>query len=139
MDNGKPHIRILFVDDSDYVLQSLRRMLWDIKDICDLEFADAGEQALALHRKHHFDVIVADLQMPAMNGWELLNAARSVYTGVRCFILTGAAGPADAAKARELGYGLIEKPCSPESLKTSIFARNDLGLDSGPRQEREGS
>ncbi len=139
MNNEKRHIRILFVDDSDYVLQSLERMLWSLKDICDLAFANAGAQALALHRKHHFDVIVSDLEMPIMNGWELLHAAQSAYRGLRCFILSGDPAPAFVAKASERGYGLIEKPCSAASLQAAIFGGKDEGHDSSPRQEGEGS
>ena len=130
-------IRVLFVDDSDYVLQSLRRMLWDLNGVCDMEFAGDGAQALALHRQHRFDVIVADLQMPAMNGWELLEGARRADPAVRCFVLSGNPSPADDAKSVGLGYGVIEKPCSAESLKAAIFGGSDEGPVSGPRKERE--
>ncbi len=139
MDNAKQRLRILFVDDSDYVLQSIQRMLWSLQDSCDLAFVDAGTQALALHREHPFDVIVSDLQMPIMNGWELLHAARRAYPGVRCFILSGDPAPAVVAKAVELGYGLIEKPCSAAFLKAAIFGGKDEGGVAGPREEGEGS
>jgi CheY-like chemotaxis protein len=110
-------------------------MLWDLKDVCDPEFAGDGARALALHRQRRFDVIVADLQMPMMNGWELLKAAHSAYPAVRCFVLTGDPSPADFAKAIELDYGLIEKPCSPETLKSAIFGGQDKPCASSPRKE----
>ena len=130
-------LRVLFVDDSDYVLQSLRRMLWELRDVCDMEFAGEGAQALALHRQRRFDVIVVDLQMPVMDGWELLEGVRSADPAVRCFVLAGNPSPADVTKAVGLGYGLIEKPCSPVSLKAAIFGRSNEGRDSVPRREGE--
>ncbi len=131
--NSDSRIGVLFVDDSEYVLQSLRRMLWDLQDVCRMEFVGNGALALALLGQSPFDVIVADLQMPVMGGWELLDGVRCSHPAMRCFILAGDPSPADVAKAAARGYGLIAKPCSTETLKAALFGGQTAEHASAPR------
>ena len=64
--------RILFVDDEEFIVSGLRRMLRRQRDEWDMHFVLSAEQALQCMSERPFDVIVTDMQMPGMNGAELL-------------------------------------------------------------------
>ena len=60
--------RIVFVDDEPNLLAGLRRMLRIKRDVWDTQFAESGQQALALMAEQPFDVVVSDMRMPGMDG-----------------------------------------------------------------------
>ena len=64
--------RILFVDDEEMVLQGLKRMLRSCRDEWEMVFVESGAKALDAMAQSPFDVVVADMRMPVMNGAELL-------------------------------------------------------------------
>ncbi|MFX1454272.1 MAG: chemotaxis-specific protein-glutamate methyltransferase CheB [Promethearchaeota archaeon] len=63
-------INVLVADDSAYLRKSIADILKDHELINVLEFAKNGEEAVALTKKIHPDVLVLDLVMPKMNGLE---------------------------------------------------------------------
>jgi two-component system, sensor histidine kinase and response regulator len=69
------HPKILIVDDRPENLFSLRAILEE--DDFDIIEANCGETALQMAREHHFALIISDVQMPEMNGFQLLEALRS--------------------------------------------------------------
>ena len=62
-------LSILIVDDSSIIRNGLRRELGDLG--FNVKTADEGRQALALVGDHHFDLIISDIEMPFMDGFEL--------------------------------------------------------------------
>lgn len=118
MDNKK---YILFVDDEPRIINGLKRMLNHMKKDWDMQFVSSGKEALKLMGETTFDVLVSDMRMPEMNGAELLKQVKQLYPQTICFILSGfsdlkmilkTVGPADQ---------FLNKPCSPETLKTAIL------------------
>jgi two-component system, sensor histidine kinase and response regulator len=69
------HPKILIVDDRPENLFSLRAILEE--DDLDIIEADCGEKALQLTAEHDFALIITDVQMPEMNGFQLLEELRS--------------------------------------------------------------
>ena len=116
--NGTGKRKILFVDDSDYVLQSIERMLEDMRGDWDMRFAGSAQAALALVQERFFDVVVSDLKMPGMSGVEVLKTVRQLHPETACFILSGDPDNEDVRKCVAEGYRLMEKPCTPEMLRT---------------------
>jgi response regulator RpfG family c-di-GMP phosphodiesterase len=120
--------RILFVDDDPKVLEGYQR---NLRKRFSIETAPSAEQALKLlSEREPYAVIVADMQMPAMNGIEfLVQAQRHAPDSVRV-MLTGNADQKTAAEAVNLGhiYQFLRKPCPPEMLATA--------LDNAIRQHR---
>ncbi|MDP8241086.1 MAG: response regulator [Candidatus Hatepunaea meridiana] len=70
---------ILFVDDEPNILSSLRRMLFSMGSEWEIAFANSGEEALRKLAVETFDVIVSDLSMPEMNGFQLLTKVKKRY------------------------------------------------------------
>ena len=78
---------VLFVDDEEKVLASLRRGLLD--EPYDALFANSGEQALEVLQQNPVDVIVTDMRMPEMNGLELLRMVKEKHPHVIRMVLSG--------------------------------------------------
>lgn len=112
--------RILFVDDDPNVLEAYQRNLR--KRYC-IETAINGEQGLKLiSQRESYAVIVADMQMPVMNGIEfLVQAQRRSPNSVRV-MLTGNVDQTTAVEAVNQGhvYQFLSKPCSPEMLASAL-------------------
>ena len=70
MTENKPHI--LFVDDESFILQGLKRGMRRHRNIWHMSFANSGMEALEIASKGRVDIIVSDMQMPQMDGAELL-------------------------------------------------------------------
>lgn len=71
---ASPAAKILLVDDQQSSLLLLRELL---QDLATLHFATNGLAALDLARKHHPELIVLDIEMPGMNGFEVCRALKA--------------------------------------------------------------
>lgn len=72
-------LRILLVDDDSFALRVLRHILYGL-GVGKIEEAFNGEAAIDLLNKGEFDILVTDVEMPKMNGLELLKNIRSGKT-----------------------------------------------------------
>jgi CheY-like chemotaxis protein len=79
--------RILFVDDESMVLDGLRRVSRPMGGECDMAFVDSGEKAQEIMGRLPFDVVIADMRMPRMNGAELLDEVWKRFPKTVWFIL----------------------------------------------------
>ena len=114
--------KILCVDDELNILLALQRQL---RKEFHVEGALGAEQALAaIGRDGPFAVIVSDLQMPGMNGLELLGKARELSPDTVRVMLTGQAdlNTAIAAVNQNSIFRFLTKPCSAEELAATLQA-----------------
>jgi DNA-binding NarL/FixJ family response regulator len=65
-----PSINVLLVDDHNIVRQGLKALLTSEGDISVVAEAQTGREAVKLTAKLHPDVVIMDLAMPLLNGWE---------------------------------------------------------------------
>lgn len=118
--------KILFVDDEPNVLDAYQRSL---RKRFTIDTALSGDAGLALlTQRGPYAVIVADMQMPGMNGVEFLTLARQRAPDSVRLMLTGNADQKTAVEAVNKGhvYQFLNKPCPPEMLV--------LALDNSIRQ-----
>jgi len=113
--------RILAVDDSP----SMREMVRIALDSAGFEVAQAvdGQQALALARQSCFDLVLSDVNMPEMNGIELIRALRAetAYRHTPILMLTTEASPERKREGKEAGAtGWIVKPFDPAQLVATM-------------------
>jgi CheY-like chemotaxis protein len=73
---GKPLRRVLVVDDNPDVLRLFTRMLHVCDDTLSVATAASGEQALEELHSKPFDLVLLDVVMPGMDGWEVLERLR---------------------------------------------------------------
>lgn len=123
---------ILFVDDEPKVLNGLERMLLPYGDLWDTEFAPSGPAALKTLETSNFDVIVADMRMPGMNGAALLKEVACLYPQMVRLILSGTWEQDLRMQAAMVAHQYLSKPCDPELLKATLdraFALRDVLIE----------
>jgi len=119
---------ILFVDDEPLVLQGLQRMLRPMRNEWEMEFATGGPAALERMAQASFDVVVADMRMPGMNGVELLNEVLKRHPQTVRLILSGHADEELIMKCVGITHQYLSKPCDPEALKAAVNRAFTVGV-----------
>jgi HD-like signal output (HDOD) protein/CheY-like chemotaxis protein len=119
--------RILFVDDEIMVLQGLQRMLHAFRNEWDMMFVESGAKALELMAQAPFDVVVADMRMPEMDGVELLKEVMQRYPQTMRLILSGYSDESLILKSVGVMHQYLTKPCSPDVLKAVVQRAYTLG------------
>ena len=79
--------RILFVDDETQILRSITRLFMDTE--YEVLTAESGADALDLLEVEQVDVIVSDMKMPKMTGYELLSQVKKRFPNIVRIILSG--------------------------------------------------
>lgn len=113
----KSQTRVLVVDDAPDVLEMFGVMLR--LSGYEVEVAASAAEALAHASAARFDVIVSDIGMPEMSGYELAKRLREMpgYTETPMIAVTGYAMYKDQAAALESGFNAhLSKPVNPTTL-----------------------
>jgi two-component system cell cycle response regulator DivK len=103
--------------------------------------AATGPEALAKALSLKPDVLLLDLSLPGLDGWEITRRLRLDVEGrqLRIIALTAHATPAPLARAREAGCDLVlTKPCQPDALVEAVQAQVALRARSSDRLRVEG-
>lgn len=100
---------LLIVEDEEGLKKVLRDLL---KKTCPrIEVASNGKEALEVIQKGEIDVVVSDLNMPIMNGLELLKNVREAGLEIPFIVLTGYGDKEKAIQALRLGAtDFLDKP-----------------------------
>ncbi|MCM1367364.1 MAG: response regulator transcription factor [Roseburia sp.] len=113
-------IKILMVDDDKNICQLLS--LYLDKDGFDAEFCFNGEDALSKLRDRKYDVVLLDVMMPGIDGFETLSALRK-FSNVPVIMLSARGEPLDKISGLERGADdYITKPFEPQELIARIRA-----------------
>jgi len=73
----KPKPKILWVDDDDFIRQ-IGQEMFEIMGY-QIDVAEGGEHALAMLASEHYDILLSDIGMPNMNGWQLMKTVDDLY------------------------------------------------------------
>jgi putative nucleotidyltransferase with HDIG domain len=119
-------IRILFVDDETNVLQGMRRTLHGMRQEWSMEFSSSGAAALEELAKTPADVIVSDMRMPGMDGWQLLAEVKKLYPQMVRLVLSGHADPGSIMRSVGVVHQYLAKPCESAALKAAILRTHRL-------------
>jgi len=112
---------LLIVDDSavsrSIVIKSLPPE-WDVA----ITRASNGSEALVALGLHHHAVVLLDLNMPVMDGYEFLEAVqRSEHAKPIVIVLSGDVQPRAQAQVRQLGAsGFVKKPIRAQSIREAL-------------------
>ena len=112
-------ISILIVDDERYVRDSLHQ--WFIDDGYEVSCAKSARDALSMMTGDSYDIILADIKMPGMDGIELNRRIQMLNDDAVVIIMTAFASVDTAVQALKDGaYDYITKPFDPEDLSRLI-------------------
>ncbi len=116
--------RVLVVEDEEIV----REMLATTLRLAGHEVTEvaSGEEALQALTERRFDVVVTDIAMPGVSGWEVASAAREREEPIPVIFVTGWAASVDRNRARKMGVRrILAKPTTTEELLEAV--REALG------------
>lgn len=112
-------ISILIVDDEETVRDSLYN--WFLEDGYHVECAENAKKALAMMESGHFDIVLADIKMPGMDGLEMLRRIKSLKRDTMVIVMTAFATVNTAVKALKDGaFDYVTKPFDPDDLSHLI-------------------
>jgi putative nucleotidyltransferase with HDIG domain len=118
--------RILFVDDEPRILEGLQRMLHPLRAVWDVAFASSGQEALERLANAPRDVLVTDIQMPGMNGIELLSRVIEQYPFMVRMVLSGTADQDLTLRSVTLAHQYLLKPCNAGILREKVEQAMEL-------------
>ena len=114
-------IPLLVCDDSNMARKQLIRALpaeWPVT----LSQASNGEEALALIRQGQGQVMLLDLTMPVLDGYQTLAALRAEGLSSQVIVVSGDVQEEAVRRVRELGaLAFIKKPADPETLRQTLI------------------
>ena len=122
--------RILVVDD-DQVIQQLLKVNLELEGYA-VEVASDGEEALVLFDRFRPDLVLLDIMMPKLDGWEVARRLAGTTGGsVPIVLLSARAQESDVQKGNDLGVAAyVTKPFDPIQLLhlvAGIIAQQDRG------------
>jgi DNA-binding NtrC family response regulator len=109
---------ILFVDDERAVLDALRFTMHRERERWNVVFAPSAMAALKALEANHFDVVVSDLNMPEMDGVELLERVRASHPSTVRIIMTG--NNIESTTGTGVAHEVLSKPCPVGRLRSCL-------------------
>lgn len=110
---------ILIVDDDDSFATSLGRIVGELGHT-SVRAVD-GREGLVKFHEGEFDMVVADLKMPRMNGVEFVREVKRIDRNAVVLVITGYADMQSAVETLTLGaYDYIEKPVGIEKFRACL-------------------
>jgi CheY-like chemotaxis protein len=122
---------VLVVDDVPDVTEMIQLLLKHAG--YDVATAGSAKAALQMARKQHFDLVISDIGMPEMNGYELASALRDLaaYNSTPLIAVTGYSEYDDRGRAVRAGFNVhLAKPIEPTQLLNLV---NELLSQTEPR------
>lgn len=115
--------KVMLVEDEEFILQGIRCIIdWEEISMNVVSMAHNGMEALEMFRRNPADIVVTDVEMPLMNGLELLEEIRKIEPNTRCIILSGYDEFEYARTALKLDVEeYILKPVNEEQLRQALI------------------
>lgn len=114
-------IKVLIVDDHALVRMGIRRLLEDMLDVDVVADAESGEQALALVKLHRPDVVLLDMKMPGIDGWEVTRRLKKSNPQIKIIAVTAMSSDPLPARVLQLGaLGYLTKESGAQEMAAAI-------------------
>ncbi|WP_181879316.1 two-component system response regulator LetA [Legionella donaldsonii] len=114
-------IKVLIVDDHALVQMGIRRLLEDLPDVDVVADAESGEQALTLVKSHKPDVVLLDMKMPGIDGWEVTRRLKKSNPQVKVIAVTAVCAEPMPTRVLQLGaMGYLTKESGAEEMAAAI-------------------
>ena len=143
--------RILVIDDDQAVTSTLKRGL--AYEGYTVDAAGSGHQGLTIARDHAPDLVILDVMMPGLDGYQVLERLKTVDAGLPVLMLTARDAAADQVRGLDSGADdYVVKPFTFSVLVARVKALlrrrevehpevlrfDDLSLDTGTRRAQRG-
>lgn len=112
--------RVLFVDGDPSALARIEQTLQDMPGDWQMAFSPTAQRALRQLEEGDFDVIVTDMQMPDMDGFELLSEVLRRYPGMVRIALSSTVKTDRAIRSANPAHQYLPKPCDAATLRAAL-------------------
>jgi CheY-like chemotaxis protein len=126
--------KVLILDDEQDVLDTYRELLANLPSKPEVHTATSGARALALLESEPFSLMLTDLHMPGMDGFQVLTLVRRRFPSLRTVVMTSVGEDQYRARAYAMGIDLfMEKPQNEKDIEIftdcveSLLGREELG------------
>ncbi|MFH1134887.1 MAG: response regulator [Pseudomonadota bacterium] len=110
---------VLVIDDEKRIRDACHKML--TQEGFEVARAENGVLGLEMIQKDHFDIILLDLMMPGLSGFDVLEKVKSLHPDTVIIVITGYATLEHTIEAMKKGaFDFIPKPFSPQDLRLVI-------------------
>ena len=130
--------KLLLVEDDIVVCQAIAKMLAVEFPAAEIYTAENGQQGLELFRKHRPEIVITDINMPIMNGFEMAKQLKALLPDISFIVITGYSDKRYLNDFNSIGfYTYIIKPvdldklfnlveqCYTEKIRASNLPPND--------------
>ena len=125
-------INFLIVDDESDILDLLKQELCELNKKFEVFITTSGYEALNYLRHNKIDILVTDIAMPDMDGYELYKRASELFQDMPIIMMTGFGYDPNHALVNAKKFGLKEvilKPFETEKLYEIIGRELDGGKE----------
>ncbi|MGD9259107.1 MAG: response regulator [Desulfobacterales bacterium] len=123
---------ILVMEDDLSVAKGLEMVLTE--DGYAVDLADTGELALKAFREKRFDLLVADLRLPDIDGMEIVRQVKENKPETEVIVITGYGTPSLAVDAMKIGvHDFIPKPFTEDQIKAAVDEALKESLQKTPK------
>ncbi len=121
MGEGMNQIRVLLIEDHYLARVALQSVLAGYAQIKVVGEAGDGETGIDMYRQLHPDIVVLDLQLPQVSGFDVISRIRMEFPGARIIVLSNYRGSEDIYRAvRNGAMAYLTKDTSGEELLNAI-------------------
>lgn len=114
-------IKVLIVDDHALVRMGICRLLNDLPDMSVVGDADNGDAALSLVKTQKPDIVLLDIKMPGMDGWEVIRRLNKTNPNVKIIAVTALSNNTLPTRILQLGaVGYLTKESGAEEMIVAI-------------------
>jgi two-component system, LuxR family, response regulator FixJ len=123
---------VFFADDEPEIYQVASQVLGGL--LCEVVTFSRGEECFSALKEKKCDLLIVDLNMPGMDGMELLKSAKTILPSLPIIMITGYGEVAVAVKAMKAGaYDFVEKPFDEgvflSVVRAALAQREGCGLE----------
>ena len=109
-------IKVLYAEDENSIVQFVK-VLFKKANISNVVFAKNGKEALEFYKYERFDLVITDMIMPVMDGFELIEQIKKIRPKQVFMMVTGMEHKEDLVRAIELRVNFfVEKPIKPKKF-----------------------
>ncbi len=123
-ENQKPAFKILVVDDNPDLIYSVKEGLGSIDRSFEIFGAEGGRACLEFLKKNTVDLVLLDIMMPDMDGWDTCAKIKSnkKTENLPIIFLTAKTDPISKGMGRLASSDYVEKPFDVKDLQQRIMA-----------------
>ncbi len=111
--------KILVVDDEHRIRDACRMVLREAG--FDVDCVEDGSKGLEMIDRSHYDVVLLDLMMPMVSGFEVLEKIKALHPDTAVIVITGYSTLEHSIEAMKKGaFDFIPKPFTPEHLRVTV-------------------